>query len=198
MYIVGLTTIPERLENDLTLRCIKSILKQSVSVNYIIVNIPSISHKGIRYNILKANELSRIDKKIIVNYGIKDEGPITKLFGTLDYIKYQNIIVDKIILVDDDVEYNDQVINYLISQNKPAVGFVGRDYNLKYYNENNNIENIIFLETFASVCYDINLFDINAMRIWIKELPLESFYVDDIVIGAWLWKNNIKLYKRFV
>ena len=38
MYIVGLTTIPERLENELTLRCIKSILKQSVPVNYNIYN----------------------------------------------------------------------------------------------------------------------------------------------------------------
>ena len=30
------------------------------------------------------------------------------------------------------------------------------------------------------------------MRLWIKQLPSETFYVDDIVIGAWLWKNNIK------
>lgn len=29
------------------------------------------------------------------------------------------------------------------------------------------------------------------MRLWIKELPSDTFYVDDIVIGAWLWKNNI-------
>jgi hypothetical protein len=29
------------------------------------------------------------------------------------------------------------------------------------------------------------------MRLWVKQLPPETFYVDDIVIGAWLWKNNV-------
>jgi hypothetical protein len=30
------------------------------------------------------------------------------------------------------------------------------------------------------------------MRLWVKQLPSETFYVDDIVIGAWLWKNNVR------
>jgi hypothetical protein len=29
------------------------------------------------------------------------------------------------------------------------------------------------------------------MRLWAKQLPPDTFYVDDIVIGAWLWKNNV-------
>lgn len=201
MIIVGLTTIPERLEKGIIKNCLKSILKQTIQPDYIVVNIPEISCKGIKYNYDKAIELSKLNEKIIVRWGIKDEGPITKLFGTLDFIKSKKIIDGKIILVDDDVDYNEQIIKYLISQNNPAAGFAGRRsyiennkvIDLEFYNMHDlfKLEYVNFLETFASVCYDINLFDIDAMREWIKELPLDTFYVDDIVIGAWLWRKNI-------
>ena len=192
MIIVGLTTIPERLEKGIIKKSIKSILNQTIKVDYIVVNIPEVSCKGVKYNYDSAQELSKLDDKIIIRWGIIDEGPITKLFGTLDFIKSKGIINGKIILVDDDVEYHKLAIKYLISNNYPAVGFVGRQFNYKnndlIYKKEGEID---FLETFASVCYDINLFDINDMRLWVKQLPPETFYVDDIVIGAWLWKNNV-------
>ncbi len=201
MIIVGLTTIPERLEKGIIKKCLKSILNQTIPVDYIVVNIPEISCKGIKYSYDKANELSKLDEKIIVRWGINDEGPITKLLGTLDFIQSKGIIDGKLVLVDDDVEYNEQIIKYLMSQNNPAVGFAGRQSyiennkvkDLQFHDEHHlfEVEYISFLETFASVCYDINLFDVNAMRLWIKELPPGTFYVDDIVIGAWLWKNDV-------
>ena len=204
MIIVGLTTIPERLEKGIIKKCIKSMLKQTIQADYIVVNIPKISFKGVKYNYHAARELLKLDKKIIIRWGINDEGPITKLFGTLDFIKSKGIINGKIILVDDDVEYNKLVIEYLISKNYPAVGFVGvkpsidivnnKVNDIIYYDEHHNLletEHIDFLETFASVCYDIKLFNINNMRLWAKQLPPDTFYVDDIVIGAWLWKNNV-------
>jgi len=194
MIIVGLTTIPERLEKGIIKKSIKSILNQTIKVDYIVVNIPEVSCKGVKYNYHAAQELSKLDDKIIIRWGIIDEGPITKLFGTLDFIKSKGIINGKIILVDDDVEYHKLVIKYLISQKYPAVGFVGIKFKVNdiiYYDEKEPGK-IDFLETFASVCYDINLFDINDMRLWVKQLPPETFYVDDIVIGAWLWKNNVR------
>jgi hypothetical protein len=200
MIIVGLTTIPERLEKGVIKKCIKSILNQTITVDYIVVNIPEVSNKGVKYNYHAAHELSKLDEKIIIRWGIKDEGPITKLFGTLDFIESKGIIDGKIVLVDDDVEYDKLAIEYLISQNYPAIGFVGIKPSIDI--ENNKVNDIIyydeivpgdidFLETFASVCYDINLFNINDMRLWAKQLPPDTFYVDDIVIGAWLWKNNV-------
>lgn len=200
MIIVGLTTIPERLEKGLIIKCIKSMLEQTVPVDYIVVNIPAVSRKGIKYNHDKAQVLSNLDKRVVVRWGIKDEGPITKLFGTLDFIQLEGIVDGKVVLVDDDVQYDRRLIQVLTSQNHPAVGFAGR----KCFTENNKVKDLWFyderykddinglnfLETFASVCYDIRLFDVNAMRTWLKELPPDSFYVDDIVIGAWLWKNN--------
>jgi hypothetical protein len=269
MIIVGLTTIPERLKKGVIKKCIKSIVNQTIPVDYIVVNIPEVSSKGVKYDYHAAHELVKLDKKIIIRWGINDEGPITKLFGTLDFIKSKGIIDGKIVLVDDDVEYHKLAIEYLISQNYPAVGFVGRQssvnivtnkvkdlifrnehssriegidfietfasvcYDLNSFNIYNiiqacakllprysldgskslnnivinnveeliyrdvhigKIENIDFLETFALVCYDINLFNINDMRTWIKQLPPDAFYVDDIVIGAWLWKNNVTPY----
>jgi hypothetical protein len=195
MIIVGLTTIPERLEKGIIIKSIKSILNQTIKVDYIVVNIPKVSCKGVKYNYHAAQELSKLHDKIIIRWGIIDEGPITKLFGTLDFIKSKGIINGKIILVDDDVKYHKLAIQYLISENYPAVGFAGRQF--IFNNKNNDLiykeeEKIDFLETFASVCYDINLFNINEMRLWIKQLPSEIFYVDDIVIGAWLWKNNVR------
>lgn len=203
MIIVGLTTIPERLEKQVIIKCIKSMLNQTIPADYIVVNIPEISCKGVKYDYNAAHELLKLDKKIIIRWGINDEGPITKILGTLDFIKSKGIINGKIVLVDDDVEYDKLAIEYLTSQNYPAVGFAGRQSSIDivnnkvkdliYHNEHSSkIEKINFLETYASVCYDINLFNINDMRLWVKQLPPETFYVDDIVIGAWLWKNNIE------
>lgn len=199
MIIVGLTTIPERLEKGIIKKCIKSMLNQTIPADYIVVNIPEISSKGVKYDYNAAHELLKLDEKIIIRWGINDEGPITKLFGTLDFIESKGIIDGKIVLVDDDVEYDKLVIEYLTSQNYPAVGFAGRQLSINnkvkdliYHDEHSRkIEKIDFLETYASVCYDINLFNINDMRLWVKQLPPETFYVDDIIIGAWLWKNNI-------
>lgn len=200
MIIVGLTTIPERLEKGVIKKCIKSMLNQTIPADYIVVNIPKVSAKGVTYDYHAAHELLKLDEKIIIRWGIKDEGPITKLFGTLDFIESKGIIDGKIVLVDDDVEYDKLAIEYLISKNYPAVGFVGikssidivnnKVNDIIYYDETEP-GNIDFLETFASVCYDIDLFNINDMRLWAKQLPPDTFYVDDIVIGAWLWKNNV-------
>ena len=204
MIIVGLTTIPERLEKGVIKKCIKSMLNQTIPADYIVVNIPEVSAKGVKYDYNAAHELLKLDDKIILRWGINDEGPITKLFGTLDFIESKGIIDGKIVLVDDDVEYDKLAIEYLISKKYPAVGFVGiKSYivnnkvnELIYYDEHDilKIGSIDFFETYASVCYDINLFNINDMRVWAKQLPPDAFYVDDIVIGAWLWKNNIALY----
>ena len=204
MIIVGLTTIPERLEKGVIKKCIKSMLNQTIPADYIVVNIPEVSTKGVKYDYNAARELLKLDDKIILRWGINDEGPITKLFGTLDFIESKGIIDGKIVLVDDDVEYDKLAIEYLISKNYPAVGFAGRQSyivnnkinELIYYDEHDilKIGSIDFFETYASVCYDINLFNINDMRVWAKQLPPDAFYVDDIVIGAWLWKNNIALY----
>jgi len=204
MIIVGLTTIPERLEKGVIKKCIKSMLNQTIPADYIVVNIPKVSAKGVAYDYHAAHELLKLDEKIIIRWGINDEGPITKLFGTLDFIESKGIIDGKIVLVDDDVEYDKLAIEYLISKKYPAVGFVGIKSSIDivnnkvddiiYYDEHHNLletENIDFLETYASVCYDINLFNINDMRSWAKQLPPDTFYVDDIVIGAWLWKNNV-------
>lgn len=201
MIVVGLTTIPERLEKGLTKKSIESILKQSLSPNYIVVNIPEISIKGKKYNYEFAKELGELDEKVVVRWGIVDEGPITKLFGTLDFINENKLLDSKILLVDDDVKYHEHMIETLYRENHPAVGFVGRKFHiendvlidLNYYDESykDNID-ITFLETFASVMYDTNKFNVNLMRKWLKELPEECFFVDDIIIGAWLWQIKQK------
>jgi hypothetical protein len=48
MFIVGLTTIPERLEKGVIKKCIKSMLNQTIQADYIVVNIPKISFKGVK------------------------------------------------------------------------------------------------------------------------------------------------------
>jgi hypothetical protein len=201
MIVVGLTTIPERLDKGLTRRCVESMIDQSVRPDFIVVNVPEISAKGVKYDKDKAFDLSRLDPRVVVNWGVSDEGPITKLFGTLDFISSRSISQGKILLVDDDVKYARRLVQVLTEHPKRAVGFAGR----KCITENGDVKDLYFyderykeemeasfLETFAGVCYDISLFDVHDMRRWTKTLPPDCFFVDDIVIGAWLWKRKVK------
>jgi len=162
------------------------MLNQTVPIDYIVINIPEVSRKGVKYSFDRAQELGNLDKKVIVRWGINDEGPITKLFGTLDFIQLEGIVDGKVVLVDDDVEYDQRAIQLLVSQNLPAVGFAGRKCciendkvkDLWFYDEHYKfqIDSLSFLETFASVCYDINLFDVKCNASMVKNFAFRFIF----------------------
>jgi hypothetical protein len=210
MIVISFTTIPERLEKGLPEICINSLLEQSIKPDYIIVNIPEISKKGQKYSEFKAKKLELLSDAVRVQFGIKDQGPITKLVPTLDFIKKKKIEKALIILVDDDCVYNKFMIENLITTKKKypdelVIGTAGR---IKQHNKlehigvsgynNNTITDHIYvdiIETFAGVLYDYDLFKETDFVEWLSEFPDFVMLADDIILSFWSKKQGVKLYK---
>jgi hypothetical protein len=196
MIIVSFTTIPERLEKGLPERCIKTLLAQDRPADIILLNIPRKSRKGHTYN--KELTQSLEEEGVIINWVDKDYGPITKLFGTLDYIERHNIKEARIILADDDVEYKPWNFRKLIEEGGKAGGFVSRDPVLEWGRVketvwlNKGSAPTAILETYAGVIYDASLFlPYASFKEWYLGLPSECHNADDIVISAWVQRQGV-------
>lgn len=206
--VIGITTIPERLHKGLLQRSLQSLLSQDLAshIAAIVVNIPAVSMKGKPYDKSAAMDLKRMDpKKIVVNYGVNDDGPITKLVPTLSTIDQRfggkGLSTDDIwiCLADDDTVYSPNMLSNLLAQaqlSDVAVGFAGRcGFMSMYVHGVSNRMEAIFLETFAGVAYKRGVFGpVDAFTQWLTTLPENAIFVDDIVIGAWFSKQQKKLY----
>jgi hypothetical protein len=197
MIIASFTTIPSRLDKGLPERCIRSLLAQKTPADLILVNIPQVSRKGISYNQARAAALER--PGVVINWISQDYGPITKLMGTLEYIERQGIKGARIILVDDDVEYDPMTFGRLITEGGCAAGFVSRDPVVILGHVTSTLwldsakvrTKTAFLETYAGVIYNADLFaPLSEFRNWVLSLPSMCQNADDIVIGAWISRRG--------
>jgi hypothetical protein len=196
LVIVGITTIPERLEKGLLEKAIKTLLAQTRVPDAIVVNVPETSKKGVVYDKAKAMALKQLSPIVHVNYGGPDPGPIAKLLKTLRFIDHyypaEKGLDPWIMLADDDTSYPSHLIQSLIDGKQPedrAVGFVGRSSGFLWLHLHikDRMENVTFLETYAGVLYKRDTFGRTDDFVqWLGTLPPESMFVDDIVIGAWM------------
>ncbi len=196
MIIASFTTIPERLDKGLPERCIQTLLRQTRKADLILINIPRISRKGVVYDVEKAKGLE--EQGVVVNWLDEDYGPVTKLFGTLDYIERKGLKGVQIVLVDDDVKYDPRCIELLIASGQKAAGFVSRDPVLEWgfvsgtkWHDKGQAPTA-FLETYAGAVYEADLFlPFVEMRDWINGLPPFCQRADDILIGAWMARKGV-------
>ena len=118
-YIISLTTIPSRIDYIET--TIKSLVEQTLKPEKIILNIPKKYNfrfeSSIDEHIIKKTLNKYIDE-IIINYIDEDYGPGTKLLGLIksDIIKL-DLKDTYIVLVDDDVKYLPNMLEYFDNYN---------------------------------------------------------------------------------
>lgn len=185
--IVTLTTIPERLSCGKLEKTLDSIYNQTLKPDIVIINIPLVTLKGKKYDPVKLKNLEEKYPNIIINRVPDDFGPITKIVPTLKFVNDN----DKIVIIDDDVVYDEKMIYKLYNSNLQAVGFCGREgKDLTWYHNFKDTPMLMdFLETFDGVMYSASI---------LKNLkPLtsdECIFQDDIVIGKYLKKNNVPVY----
>jgi len=167
----------------------------------ILVNIPAVSRKGIAYDPKKAAALEQ--KGVIINWIDRDYGPITKLFGTLEFIEKQGLQDVRIILVDDDVQYDTSIFGKLIDSHEVAAGFVSRDAIIEWGRIKDTLwiptgpqQPTAILETYAGVIYSADLFlPFAVLRDWYLSLPDFCHNADDLVIAAWVQRRGTSLIK---
>jgi hypothetical protein len=205
---VGITSIPIRLKY--IHNTLNSLLNQDVKPDKIFVFLPEKSKRlKIDYNVddIQKDKINDPDNIIQYVYGVSDEGPITKFYSLLDYVpKDKN---NFLFIVDDDVIYPKSRIANIKKQidinSKNSYGFSGRKYTNKdnkerlvfYGNNGDSIEEVDILEGFDMIAFPRTIFPDNSKEFldWVKQLPEESFFVDDIILSKWCDLNNSK---RFI
>lgn len=202
---IGITSIPIRLKY--IHNTLNSLLNQDVKPKKIFVFLPDKSIRlKVDYNINDIQKDKINDPDNIIEYitGVNDEGPITKFYPLLDYVpKNKNTFL---LIADDDVVYPKSRIGdikkYINVNSNDSYGFSGRKYfkndskeDLKFYT--NMFKEVDILEGFDIIAFPRTIFPDNSKEFldWVKQLPEESFFVDDIVLSKWCDLNNSK---RFI
>lgn len=187
--IVTMTTIPERIHENVIDKTILSLEKQTVKPDIIYINVPPKTRKGEEYPIHKLIEKMQKYNNVQIHSIPEDLGPITKVVPIINKINAN----DNIIIVDDDVSYHTHVIEDLINANKPAVGFVGRNNSTADWVSGESYEGEVeFLETYAGVLYKGYL--LQKLDEYHQILQKTCTSQDDIVIGKHLKNQGVKPY----
>lgn len=191
--ILSLTTIPQRLAVDEPKNTIKAVLENLSSLSYddyeIHFNIPLIYKKtNEEYFIpqwLKETEKIRI-------FRTDDYGPATKLVPTVKRISDENATV---IVLDDDLEYEDGFIEYHLENQKKypncAIGFAGlesKSNGICYYctARNEDVE-VNILEGYKTISFKRNFFKDDFESFILDNMSWD----DDMIVSAYLAKEKI-------
>jgi len=104
MIYVSLSTIPQRIKY--LNKSVDSLLKQTVKPDKIFINIPK---KYVRFReTIKKSQIPKFASDIVTVTRCEDNGPGTKLMGSLDQMKKNSLLI----LADDDNIYE----NYMIEK----------------------------------------------------------------------------------
>ena len=201
--IITFTTVPGRIDKSKYM--IASLLNQTVRVDKIYIYIPFKSSKGIKYEIPKW--MSELEKKFI-QFEIKrcnrDWGPATKIIPAL--MEFENTDYT-IIYLDDDIIYNTNTIETLISYSKryPNYAICNQGWNIERWGGNSSLlgrtlhhsgkyfptidpYNHVFtdvMQGFSGVLIKPRFFDVKKL-VKMDEYPKEVFFVDDVYLSGHL------------
>ncbi len=204
---IGMTTIPERLRKLRTQQAIASILQNSVKPEKIIVSIPSKTLKGEEYSEDLFSHPIFKHPLVHIHRMEKDEGPILKLNGLLDWIKKNpNPSIHNFVLMDDDIIYSVNQLSHLWNLHlrfpNASLGYAGRSYDPKTNKLNFLILHqskvpllpVYVIESYHLALHPLSHFLENDWNEFVKmkhqECP-ESIFTDDILISLYDKKKNI-------
>jgi hypothetical protein len=182
--IVTLSTSPTRL-NDIK-STLDSMLNQSIKPTKIFINVPYVFKRtGEGYDNNKLENIKNIDSRIQINR-CEDKGPITKVLETLKLNTNPDSII---IIMDDDIIYNNDTIEKLTSELKKNPDKVIAGSIFKH-------ENIDIVEGFKTICFHRKIFKDDFFDFVNKTNSYVHCYKsDDFIISHYLNKNNINAIK---
>lgn len=201
--IVTLTTLPSRLayEGSQGIKaCIKSLLDQNTEFPYEIhINIPSVNKKTGEVYIVPEwlKEAEKNNSKLKLFTELEDVGSITKLYYTINRLTNPE---DIIIVCDDDLIYHPNMVQEQISNQHKfvgcAVGYDGIRAEYPIFNDvrdhyvvsvPQNVE-VNYLQHYKTVSYKRKYFEED----FFSDEFMKISWADDIVLGAYMGKRNIK------
>ena len=156
MFIISLTSTPKRINRFiLSLNYFIENLQKCRNFNKIIINIPKSYRRfneEIKLNKESKNILKKYKKKVIINKLDFDYGPLTKFIGGYRYLKSKNLKECGILIIDDDIEYNNRYINSLINSAPLSYICSGSGFNIVDDNYSpDKLSNITYVEGFSGI-----------------------------------------------
>lgn len=197
--IVSLTTTPYRI--DTIKPILESISRQTIQPSKIYVNIPwRFKRDDSEYKIpgwLKAYP------NVVINR-TKDYGPATKLVATLEKERDPETII---ITIDDDTIYTKHIVRdlvkqYLYQEVAKNSAITGTAFNFIFLIDQDlyyksiicpSCDSVIVVGV-GSVAYRRSFFKEDIFSFW-DRIPLTCTVSDDLMISAYLLKNNINIVK---
>jgi hypothetical protein len=189
-FLVSLTTTPYRI--NLIEPVILNLVNQTIKADKIILNVPEIFYRSGEIYIIP-DFLSKYP--IVINKISKDYGPATKLVGSLEYMINNNYNPDYVIILDDDIKYPINLIEYYKNHEvqdsiRCITSFnMNNDEIINSFNKNCGI-----CEAFASICIKTDIIK-NDFIDYINNLIIndDCKLSDDILINNYFYMNSYKV-----
>ena len=182
--IVSLTTSPLRL-NEID-KVIENINNQTIKPTKIYLNVPHYFKRNCeKYNLEKLNELKKYNN-LEINF-CEDKGPITKLYPTLEKENDGNTMI---IILDDDMEYEDKLIEKLVSQflENPEI-VLANDVNIYA-----TVKGIDTPGAYAGIIFKRSMFKDDFIDFVDKTGMYKNCYnSDDLIIGIYLKNKGVQV-----
>lgn len=154
-FILSCTTTPKRIQN-----LIKTIPRIRCNYKYFVINIcPEYKRFG-KFKIpIELLKLCKTDRRIVFNF-IDDYGAICKYIGGFRFMKKKQLTEDKLIIIDDDIEYHKDLFYELLDEktkNNITTGSGFRYKNLMEYKGCSGECDVV--EGYAGVCFNYDQVD---------------------------------------
>jgi len=149
-FILSCTTTPKRIQN-----LIRTIPLIRCRYKYFVINICPEYRRFGKFKVpIELLKLCKKDKRIVFNF-IEDYGAICKYIGGFRFMKKKQLTEDKLIIVDDDIEYHKDLFYELMDEktkNNITTGSGFRFKNLNQYKVCFGECDIV--EGYAGICFD--------------------------------------------
>jgi len=151
-YILSCSTTPTRIDY-----LVKLIPMMDLRYKYFVINICQTYKRFGDFKIPKSLLLLCKKNKRIVFQFVNDSGPLTKYIGGFKFLKKKKLENDKLIIVDDDIFYDNNLFYGLMEHKTKDNITTGSGFN---YDENRNYValngNVETVEGYGGICFDYN------------------------------------------
>jgi len=151
-YILSCSTTPTRIDN-----LVKLIPMMNLRYKYFVINICEKYKRFGDFKIPKSLLLLCKKNKRIAFQFIDDAGPLCKYIGGFKFLKKKKLENDKLIIVDDDIFYHNDLFYELMDHKTKDNITTGSGFN---YDENRNYivlnGGVEMVEGYGGICFDYN------------------------------------------
>ena len=151
-YILSCSTIPSRIEY-----LVKIIPMMKLRYKYFVINICEKYKRFGKFKIPKSLLLLCKQNKRVIFQFIDDAGPLCKYIGGFEFLKKKGLANDKLIIIDDDTFYHNDLFYELMDHKTKDNITTGSGFN---YDENRNYQIVNgdteMVEGYGGICFDLN------------------------------------------